>query len=242
MANLNAFHLTGLRAVEAVARCGSLQKAADELGVSISAVSQQVGRTEKQLGHTIFERSAAGLRPTPFGREFAARLGAGFREISGALALAEETGSNTLVVSVAPSFASKWLLPRLSRHFELYPDVLLRIDASTRLADPNNSDVDIGIRLGRGNWPGVRAEKLLDLEILPVLDRLVAAREPEVARLQARQAGRSRQVKVGLQLAARAGSASMTGPVAALPLVRRIAEHAYKAGAGLVTPSSPTRR
>ncbi len=175
MANLNAFHLTGLRAVEAVARCGSLQKAADELGVSISAVSQQVGRTEKQLGHAVFERGATGLKPTAFGREFAARLGAGFREISGALAMAEETKSNTLVVSVAPSFASKWLLPRLSRHFERYPDVLLRIDASTRLVDPDNSDVDVGIRLGRGNWPGVRAERLLDLEILPVCSPRIAA-------------------------------------------------------------------
>ncbi len=183
MPNLNAFHLTGLRAVEAVARCGSLQKAADELGVSISAVSQQVGRTEKQLGHAVFERSATGLRPTPFGREFAARLGAGFREISGALAMAEETNSNTLVVSVAPSFASKWLLPRLSRHFERYPDVLLRIDASTRLVDPDNSDVDIGIRLGRGNWPGVRAEKLLDLEILPVCSPRIAADLHEIADL-----------------------------------------------------------
>lgn len=183
MANLNAFHLTGLRAVEAVARCGSLQRAAEELGVSISAVSQQIGRTEKQLGHAVFARSATGLRPTPFGREFAARLGAGFREISGALAMAEETKSNTLVVSVAPSFASKWLLPRLSRHFERYPDVLLRIDASTRLVDPDNSDVDVGIRLGRGNWPGVSAEKLLDLEILPVCSPRIAADLHEVGDL-----------------------------------------------------------
>lgn len=183
MANLNAFHLTGLRAVEAVARCGSLQKAADELGVSVSAVSQQVGRTERQLGHAVFERSATGLKPTAFGREFAARLGSGFREIAAAVAMAEETKSNTLVVSVAPSFASKWLLPRLSRHFERFPDVLLRIDASTRLVDPDNSDIDIGIRLGRGNWPGVRAEKLLDLEVLPVCAPRIAADLREIADL-----------------------------------------------------------
>lgn len=183
MPNLNALHLTGLRAVEAVARCGSLQKAADELGVSVSAVSQQIGRTERQLGHAVFERTVTGLRPTPFGREFAARLGAGFREISAALAMAEETNSNTLVVSVAPSLASKWLLPRLSRHFERHPDVLLRIDASKRLVDPDNSDVDVGIRLGRGEWPGVRAEKLLDLEILPVCSPRLAADLHEVADL-----------------------------------------------------------
>ena len=61
MPGLNAFHLNGLRAVEAVARCGSLQKAADELGVSPSAVSQQVGRTEKQIGRPLFQRTRDGL-------------------------------------------------------------------------------------------------------------------------------------------------------------------------------------
>jgi DNA-binding transcriptional LysR family regulator len=183
MRNLNAFHLNGLRAVEAVARCGSLQNAAEELGVSPSAVSQQVGRTEKQFGHALFERTSSGIRPTPFGRDFAARLTAGFREISGAVDMARRTTADTLVISVAPSFASKWLLPRLSRHFDRYPQVLLRIDASVRMADPGNSDVDVAIRMGRGDWPGVRAEKLLGFEVFPVCSPAMAAGLNSVADL-----------------------------------------------------------
>ena len=78
MAMLNRVHLNGLRAVETVARLGSLAAAAGELNVSVSAVSQQINRTEKQLGQALFERTASGLVLTEFGAVFAARLGAGF--------------------------------------------------------------------------------------------------------------------------------------------------------------------
>ncbi|WP_292645892.1 LysR family transcriptional regulator, partial [Mesorhizobium sp.] len=124
MAMLNRVHLNGLRAVETVARLGSLAAAAGELNVSVSAVSQQISRTEKQLGQALFERTASGLVLTEFGAVFAARLGAGFRELAQAVALADEATQCTLVVSVAPAFASKWLLPRLSRHFDRHPNVL----------------------------------------------------------------------------------------------------------------------
>ncbi|CCV12288.1 hypothetical protein MESS4_380062 [Mesorhizobium sp. STM 4661] len=110
MAMLNRVHLNGLRAVETVARLGSLAAAAGELNVSVSAVSQQIKRTEKQLGQALFERTASGLVPTEFGTVFTARLGAGFRELAQAVALANEASACTLVVSVAPAFASKWLL------------------------------------------------------------------------------------------------------------------------------------
>ncbi|MEP6564670.1 MAG: LysR substrate-binding domain-containing protein [Mesorhizobium sp.] len=168
MAILNRVHLNGLRAVETVARLGSLAAAARELNVSVSAVSQQINRTEKQLGQALFDRTASGLVLTEFGAVFTARLGAGFREIAQAVALADETSECTLVVSVAPAFASKWLLPRLSRHFARHPNVLLRIDASVRLADLDRSDIDIAIRLGDGKWPSGRAELLLAQEVFPV--------------------------------------------------------------------------
>ncbi|RWN68382.1 MAG: LysR family transcriptional regulator [Mesorhizobium sp.] len=176
MVMLNRVHLNGLRAVETVARLGSLSAAASELNVSASAVSQQVKRTEEQLGQTLFERTASGLVLTEFGTVFTARLGAGFRELAHAVALADETSECTLVVSVAPAFASKWLLPRLSRHFARHPNVLLRIDASGRIADLDHSDIDIGIRMGDGKWPGVRAELLLAQEVFPVCAPSIAAR------------------------------------------------------------------
>lgn len=176
MAPLNRIHLNGLRAVEAVARLGSLSSAAGELGVSPSAVSQQVNRTERQLGLALFERTPSGLVLTDFGNQFATRLGKGFRELTQAVALADDASRCTLVVSVAPAFASKWLMPRLSRHFTRYPNVLLRIDASVRLVDPGNSEVDIGIRLGDGKWPGLHAELLLAQEIFPVCAPSIAAK------------------------------------------------------------------
>lgn len=176
MAILNRVHLNGLRAVETVARLGSLAAAARELGVSVSAVSQQINRTEKQLGQALFERTASGLVPTEFGTVFTTRLGAGFRELAQAVALADEASECTLVVSVAPAFASKWLLPRLSRHFARHPNVLLRIDASGRIADLDRSDIDVGIRMGDGKWADVRAELLLAQEVFPVCAPSIAAR------------------------------------------------------------------
>ncbi|PBC03363.1 LysR substrate-binding domain-containing protein [Mesorhizobium sp. WSM3860] len=176
MAMLNRVHLNGLRAIETVARLGSLAAAAAELNVSVSAVSQQIKRTEKQLGQALFERTPGGLVPTEFGIVFTTRLSAGFRELAQAVALADEATECTLVVSVAPAFASKWLLPRLSRHFGRHPNVLLRIDASGRLADLDHSDIDIAIRMGDGAWPGVQAELLLAQEVFPVCAPAIAAK------------------------------------------------------------------
>jgi LysR family glycine cleavage system transcriptional activator len=174
--DLNSFHLNGLRAVETVARTGSLQRAADELGVSPSAVSQQIGRTEKQLGRPIFARTGAGLVLTEFGAIFAARLSAGFGELARAVACARADTSNTLIISVAPAFASRWLVPRLGHFHALHPQIRLRIDASTALVDLTHSDIHAAVRMGNGNWPGTKAELLLAQEVFPVCTPKLAAR------------------------------------------------------------------
>jgi LysR family transcriptional regulator, glycine cleavage system transcriptional activator len=184
MADLRSVHLNGLRAVEAVARRGSLLKAADELGVSPSAVSQQVARTEKQIGRALFARTRDGLAPTEFGALFATRLSAGFRELAQAVALADDSAVNTLVVSVAPAFASRWLVPRLNRFYALHPELILRIDATTRFADFDRSDVDLAIRMGEGHWPGAQAERLLALEIFPVCAPAIGKRLKVIADLE----------------------------------------------------------
>jgi LysR family glycine cleavage system transcriptional activator len=176
MDRLSKVHLNGLRAIETVARCGSLRKAADELGVSPSAVSQLVNRTEKQIGRAVFERTPTGLASTEFGRRFSERLTAAFRELSGAMALAEDAADNRLVVSVAPAFAARWLVPRLSRFYATHPEIMLRIDASATVTDLDHSDIDVGIRMGDGNWPGVRAELLFAQCMFPVCTPVIAAR------------------------------------------------------------------
>ncbi|HEX7109411.1 MAG TPA: LysR family transcriptional regulator, partial [Aestuariivirga sp.] len=89
MEHLNQVHLNGLRAVEVAGRLGTLALAAEELGVSIGAVSQQILKTEQQLGRTLFTRTPKGLVPTPFGTQVLAYFERGFRELSHGVALAQ---------------------------------------------------------------------------------------------------------------------------------------------------------
>ncbi|MEZ2132562.1 MULTISPECIES: LysR substrate-binding domain-containing protein [unclassified Sinorhizobium] len=168
MRNLNLVHLNGLRALEAVGRLGSLQAAAEELGVSIGAVSQQVIKAEAQLGRVIFERTPKGMLATDVGRPLLAQLSEGFRYLSEAVTSAQRRDDDILTISVAPVFAARWLVHRLDRFAARHPQVSLRIDATTQLVDPATCDIDIGIRVGNGRWPGVKAELILAQEVFPV--------------------------------------------------------------------------
>jgi DNA-binding transcriptional LysR family regulator len=168
MRNLNLVPLNGLRALEAVGRLGSLQAAAEELGVTIGAVSQQVIKAEDQLGRTVFERLPKGMQPTPFGGPFLARLTASFRQMSEAVATAQRRDDAILTISVAPIFASRWLIHRIDRFSAVHPDISLRIEAVSTLVDVARSDVDLGIRVGPGNWPDVTAEFLMPQVMFPV--------------------------------------------------------------------------
>lgn len=176
MKSLNRFHLNGLRALEAAGRLGSLRAAAEELGVSVGAVSQQILKSEEQFGRPVFERHPKGLKPTLFGQEVLRYLSAGFAEISAGLALADRRREGVLTVSVAPVFAGKWLVWRLQRFRELHPEIRIRIDADVALVDPHTSDVDVCIRVGRGGWPNLEAERLLDQLVIPVCSPALAER------------------------------------------------------------------
>ncbi|MBX4908300.1 MULTISPECIES: LysR substrate-binding domain-containing protein [Rhizobium] len=175
MKNLNSVHLNGLRALEAVGRLGSLQAAADELGVSVGAVSQQVIKAEAQLGQVIFERTARGMIATEAARPVLTALDEGFARLSAAVSIASRKDDTILTISVAPVFAARWLVHRLHRFAKGYPDIKLRLDATTNLVNPAISDVDIGIRVGAGKWPDVKAELLLEQEVFPVCSPEMAA-------------------------------------------------------------------
>ena len=168
--------LNGLRAVEAVARLGGLRQASDELGVSVGAVSQLVLKCEAQLGRAVFERTSRGIVPTAFGRALLPQLTTGFQTIDAAIGLARRHAEQVLVISVAPVFASKWLVPRLASWSRRHPEITVRLDASVGLVDIDASDVDLAIRVGDGKWPGVKAEFLLAQEIFPVCAPAVAAK------------------------------------------------------------------
>lgn len=175
MRNLNRVHLNGLRALEAVGRLGSLQAAAEELGVTVGAVSQQVIKAEGQLGRAIFERTARGLQRTAFGAPFLARLSAGFGQLSEAVAATQRRDDAILTISVAPIFASRWLIHRIDRFAAAHPDISLRIEATTTLVDLARSDVDLCIRVGPGTWPDVATEFLVPQVVFPVCAPALAA-------------------------------------------------------------------
>lgn len=161
--------LNGLRAFEAAARHLSLTKAAEELHVTPGAISQQVKALEQYLGVRLFRRMNRALLLTDVGQACLPGLREGFDRLAAAVESARRSDSQRpLTVSVAPSFAAKWLVPRLDHLRRAYPGIDVRVDASLRLSDFDREDVDVGIRYGGGDYPGLRVDRLLTEEIFPV--------------------------------------------------------------------------
>lgn len=161
--------LNALRAFEAAARRGSFRDAAAELHVTPAAISHQIKALEDHLGAALFRRLNREVRLTDPGRACLPGVRAGFEQIAGAMALLRRKESGgILTVSTAPSLAAKWLLPRLDRLRARHPEIDLRLDASTGLVDFARDDVHVGLRYGRGEYPGLYSELLLRTEVFPV--------------------------------------------------------------------------
>lgn len=173
-------NLGALRAVETVARLGSLRAAADELGVTTGAVSQQIIKAEGQLDRTLFVRHAKGLTPTDLGGEVAAHLADGFAALAQGVALTRRSATDAITISVAPVFAGKWLVWRLGRFSEAHPEVRVRIDSDVALVEPRAGEVDACIRVGWGGWSGVSVEELYPQRVFPVCAPGMAERLSEV--------------------------------------------------------------
>ncbi|MFO1038810.1 MAG: transcriptional regulator GcvA [Geminicoccaceae bacterium] len=161
--------LNALRAFEAAARHTSFARAADELAVTPAAISQQVRQLEEDLGVQLFRRLPRGLMLTDAGRSCLPELAKAFHHLARAV---EDVRAGSidgrLVVSVIPSFAHRWLLPRLPTFCAAYPRIDLTISADMRNVDFANEDVDIGIRYGRGVYPGLDTSLLLTETVFPV--------------------------------------------------------------------------
>jgi len=168
MRNLNRINLGGLRAIESVARTGNLAGAAEEMGVTVGAVSQQLQKIERLLGRPMFLRTPKGLRPTDRCEELLPRLTQGMSDLSAAVDIAQREHADVLTISAPPVFASKWLVWRLGEFSAEHPEVRVRIDASPTMTDPNTSDVDACIRVGKGDWNDVRQVRLIDQRVFPV--------------------------------------------------------------------------
>jgi LysR family transcriptional regulator, glycine cleavage system transcriptional activator len=161
--------LSSLRSFEAVARLLSFSRAAEELHVTPGAVSQQIRALEELLGTKLFDRTRRSVSLSDVGARMLPDVQAGLEMLSRAVSSkTTAVGERTLTISVAPSFASKWLLPRLPRFHERHPDIDLRISATVGLADFRREKVDLAIRLGHGNYPGLHTEPLFAEALTPL--------------------------------------------------------------------------
>ncbi|MGA8707582.1 MAG: transcriptional regulator GcvA [Steroidobacteraceae bacterium] len=160
--------LNSLRAFEVVSRHESFRAAAKELHVTAAAVSQQVKALEDHLGRKLLRRRSGGYGLTPEALAGLKYLRDGFEQLSSAVAMMSSGGQRVLTVSAVPSLAAEWLVPRLHRFREQYPELDILLHASEELVDLEHSRVDLGIRYGSGNYPGLTSERLFVDEIFPV--------------------------------------------------------------------------
>ena len=158
-----------LRAFEAAARHLNFSRAADELHLTHGAISHQMKALEAGLGVRLFRREGRRMLLTDAGQLFASRLRDALDELADAVAAVTTPGEQqALTLSVLPSFASLWLIPRLASFHARHPEIDVNVRASFALAEFSADGVDAAIRIGRGGWPGVTAEKLFDEEVFPV--------------------------------------------------------------------------
>lgn len=154
--------LAALRAFAAWSDSGSMTAAGQRLNVSHAAISQQVRALEGHLGLALVDRSTAPPRLTADGARLAEALRAGFGGM--ARTIAELTGADAgrpLQITTSPSFAGAWLLPRLARFRTQHPEISLMLDPATELRALTSGGIDLAVRYGLGQWPGVEVQLLM---------------------------------------------------------------------------------
>ncbi len=160
--------LKALRVFDAAARHESFAGAAEELFITASAVSHQIKALEKYLGIALFSRRTRKVVLTPTGEKYFTSVKQALNELEIAtqrLVASPETDIVTL--SVAPNFLLRWLMPRMHRFQQQYPDVELQISAATGFIDFDNSNVDMAIRFGTGDWPDMVTHFLSRVFLIP---------------------------------------------------------------------------
>ena len=171
--------LNALRAFEAAARHESFTRAAEELCVTQGAVSHQVKALEAELGVKLFNRERQRLVITGAGRDYLTVVRDALDRIAvGTERLMQRQSSGVLTVSTSPDFAAKWLVYRLGRFAEAHPEIDLRISATMHHVDFAREDVDLAVRHGDGNWPGLDVMRLSPEQLFAVCSpKLVAGRQ-----------------------------------------------------------------
>jgi LysR family glycine cleavage system transcriptional activator len=161
--------LKSLQAFEAAGRHLSFTEAATELNVTPGAISQQIRMLEENLDSKLFKRMNRVVALTEEGVLILPLISGGFAQFNEAVVLLHQRRSDApLTITSAPSFVSKWLIPRLSSFKSQYPDIDVRIDTSDRLVDFAREDIDVGIRFGNGVYPHLDTIFLFSFDLIPV--------------------------------------------------------------------------
>ena len=167
--------LAAIRVFEAVARHLSFTKAAKELGMTQAAASYQIKLLEERVGAPLFLRRPKQIVLTEAGQRMAPAVSEAFALLSGAYTAARSGVDGMLCVSTLLTFASNWLAQHLGSFQVAHPSLAVRLDTSNRLVDFAREDIDIAIRSGGGNWPGVETHMLFRADFTPVLSPRLAA-------------------------------------------------------------------
>lgn len=160
--------LNSLPSFEAAARHLSFSKAAEELHVTHGAVSRAIRHLETQLGVQLFTRKVRSVALTPLGASYAADVRQSLDLLAAATFAMSGQQSSVLTVSTLDAFASKWLVPRLFKFRRAHGDIDIRLSTSEKLADFVSDGIEIAIRYGRGQYPGVKTELLMQEDLSPV--------------------------------------------------------------------------
>ncbi|PDT33051.1 MULTISPECIES: LysR substrate-binding domain-containing protein [Sinorhizobium] len=184
--NLPSYAL--LRSFECAARHESFTQAAEELHLTQSAVSKQVKELEETIGVTMFRRVGRRVTLTEAGSRFAADLGVDLENLKQSVARAIAAGrrNTTLRIGVLPTFASRWMIPRLGTFLNDHPSIEIRLETRTVPFNLTQERFDLAIHFGKANWPDARLNKLFDEEMLPVAspkfrDRYLATEPAHIA-------------------------------------------------------------
>ena len=158
---LSALPLSAFRVFEAAARLGSFTRAAEELGMTQAAVSWQVKALEKRLHQTLFKRLPREVVLTPAGERLARAATEAMTLLRGAVSDLSETSEGVLAITTIQTFAGQWLAPRLGAFQLANPNIALRLDTWPELRDLLRDNLDLAIRSGNGEWPGLEAVWLM---------------------------------------------------------------------------------
>lgn len=160
--------LAALKAFEAAARLENFTAAAVELGVSQAAISYQIKVLEDRIGAALFLRQRGRASLTPLGRRLSTPLTQALDTIAAAFSTVREDDAALLTITTTHTFANTWLVWRVGEFQLAHPDLAVRLDTSGGLADLKGGEADVGIRAGDGNWPGLEAARLMDVDFTPM--------------------------------------------------------------------------